>query len=65
MNEAAQHLIGEHDFRNFCKMDVENGVTNFVRSIRRVDLKEINGSNEEETGKLLLAFGNVSTKTNS
>ncbi|XP_073974707.1 tRNA pseudouridine(38/39) synthase isoform X2 [Rhodnius prolixus] len=50
MNEAAQHLIGEHDFRNFCKMDVENGVTNFVRSIRRVDLKEINGSNEEETG---------------
>jgi hypothetical protein len=22
MQEAAQHLVGEHDFRNFCKADV-------------------------------------------
>lgn len=32
MREAAAYLIGEHDFRNFCKLDVLN-VRNFVRKI--------------------------------
>jgi tRNA pseudouridine38/39 synthase len=32
MLEAGQKLIGEHDFRNFCKIDVLN-VNNFVRRI--------------------------------
>ena len=32
MNEAARYLIGDHDFRNLCKMDVVN-VTNFRREI--------------------------------
>lgn len=38
MQEAANHLVGEHDFRNFCKADVPT-VTNFVRSILSVSLK--------------------------
>ncbi|CAL1543678.1 unnamed protein product [Lymnaea stagnalis] len=44
MNEAATKLLGEHDFRNLCKMDVGNGVVNFVRKIIRADvtiLKEL------------------------
>lgn len=32
MHEAAQSLVGVHNFQNFCKIDVEN-VINFVREI--------------------------------
>lgn len=32
MQEAASHFVGEHDFRNFCKVDAEH-VKNFVRRI--------------------------------
>ena len=32
MERAAQRLVGEHDFRNYCKMDVE-ATTNFKRRI--------------------------------
>lgn len=33
MNEAVKYTIGSHDFRNICKMDVANGVTNFKRNV--------------------------------
>lgn len=33
MNQASQKLVGTHDFRNLCKMDVGNGVTNFMRHV--------------------------------
>ncbi|XP_050358568.1 tRNA pseudouridine(38/39) synthase [Nymphalis io] len=33
MGEACTHLVGTHDFRNFCKMDVGNGVTVHIRQI--------------------------------
>ncbi|XP_046975706.1 tRNA pseudouridine(38/39) synthase [Vanessa cardui] len=33
MGEACGHLLGLHDFRNFCKMDVGNGVTVHMREI--------------------------------
>lgn len=33
MNEACKYLIGEHDFRNLCKMDVNNGVVNYIRHV--------------------------------
>ncbi|XP_030765071.1 tRNA pseudouridine(38/39) synthase isoform X2 [Sitophilus oryzae] len=33
MRQASKCLIGSHDFRNFCKMDVGNGVVQFVRNI--------------------------------
>lgn len=38
MREAAQHFVGEHDFRNFCKMDVEN-VTNYTRRVLSVSVE--------------------------
>jgi tRNA pseudouridine38/39 synthase len=36
MNVAGERLLGERDFRNFCKMDVNNGVVNYMRRIDRV-----------------------------
>ncbi|XP_030064881.1 tRNA pseudouridine(38/39) synthase isoform X1 [Microcaecilia unicolor] len=36
MNAAAQKYVGTHDFRNFCKMDVGNGVVNFQRTLLAV-----------------------------
>ena len=33
LNQGGTKLLGEHDFRNFCKMDVNNGVTNYHRRI--------------------------------
>ncbi|WFD25654.1 tRNA pseudouridine(38/39) synthase [Malassezia nana] len=33
MREAASRLVGEHDFRNLCKVDASKQITNFVRRI--------------------------------
>lgn len=33
MDTAIKYAIGDHDFRNICKMDVANGVMNFKRTI--------------------------------
>ena len=41
MREAAKYLVGEKDFRNLCKMDVANGVTNFIRKIISVKLQPL------------------------
>ena len=40
MRVAAEKLRGSHDFRNFCKMDVEH-VSNFKRSVFEVSIREI------------------------
>ena len=47
MNEAGQLFVGEHDFRNFCKMDVAHGVVNYQRSIKSVDAKKLHKLNNE------------------
>ena len=39
MREALKLLVGKHDFRNFCKMDVEK-VYNFERKIHSAELTE-------------------------
>lgn len=33
MRDAASRLLGEHDFRNLCKVDASKQITNFVRRI--------------------------------
>ena len=38
IKSAGQRLLGVHDFRNLCKMDVNNGVVTFVRRIDSVDV---------------------------
>lgn len=44
MRTACQYLIGKHDFRNLCKMDVGNGVVTFDRELRDVRIVEAIGS---------------------
>ncbi|XP_039286287.1 tRNA pseudouridine(38/39) synthase isoform X1 [Nilaparvata lugens] len=41
MNKALPDLIGSHDFRNLCKMDIGNGVVKFVRTILDVKLTKL------------------------
>ena len=53
MLEAAGALIGEHDFRNLCKMDVGNGVVTYRRRISAVDLTvgaEKRDSDDDDSG---------------
>jgi len=49
MEQAGQLLLGEHDYRNFCKMDVNNGVVKFVRRIDgvKVECLEREDNNQE------------------
>lgn len=46
MREAAQYLVGEHDFSNLCKMDIMN-VSNFRRRIFSVCVKSLPGGMAE------------------
>lgn len=47
MREASQKLIGEHDFRNFCKMDVANGVVSFMRRIVSIDIQPLDDREDD------------------
>ena len=38
MKIGCNYLLGEHDFRNLCKMDINNGVVNYKRNILSADL---------------------------
>lgn len=46
MQEAATHIIGVHDFRNLCKMDVANGVTTFTRVIFTAQIKQLSSNDD-------------------
>ena len=41
MESAGKRLLGVHDFRNLCKMDVNNGVVTFVRRIDEVRIEVV------------------------
>ncbi|KAJ8922599.1 hypothetical protein NQ315_007630 [Exocentrus adspersus] len=41
---ASNKLLGTHDFRNLCKMDVGNGVVEFVRNVSYVDIRPVNAT---------------------
>eukprot|EP00835_Amoeboradix_gromovi_P005081 NODE_445_length_8540_cov_0.746239.p2 type:complete len:406 gc:universal NODE_445_length_8540_cov_0.746239:7746-6529(-) len=46
MRKAATYLIGEHDFRNFCKID--DNLTTFVRNIYSITFSHFSNFNSEE-----------------
>ncbi|CAM9193141.1 unnamed protein product [Ectocarpus sp. 4 AP-2014] len=56
MNEAASKIVGSHDFRNLCKIDVAN-VSNFVRHIKHASVRPVpspspsNTSDQEGTAR--------------
>ncbi|PKI85368.1 tRNA pseudouridine(38/39) synthase [Malassezia vespertilionis] len=41
MRKAAARLVGEHDFRNLCKVDASKQITNFVRRIDGATIDEV------------------------
>lgn len=47
MQEACKFLIGSHDFRNLCKMDVGNGVVNYTRRLDHVEIKVATKNHEK------------------
>ncbi|KAI9003363.1 pseudouridine synthase [Hyaloraphidium curvatum] len=56
MREAAQMLVGTHDFRNFCKVDPAKPIQSFTRTILRTAILENLGQAEhvEGSSELLL-----------
>ena len=51
IREGTQKLLGEHDFRNFCKPDVLH-VYNFTRKILEFTVERAFIKNEEEYGDM-------------
>lgn len=49
MKGVGQKLVGKHDFRNYCKVDVTQTV-DFVREIYEVDIEECQVYNHNELG---------------
>lgn len=43
MQDAASRLVGEHDFRNLCKLDPAKQITVFRRRVVRADLEPVEG----------------------
>ncbi|XP_043263103.1 tRNA pseudouridine(38/39) synthase isoform X1 [Colletes gigas] len=50
MHKAVKYTIGEHDFRNICKMDVTNGVTNYKRTVIDAKVSVLRQNNEHISG---------------
>lgn len=50
MDKAAKYVMGNHDFRNLCKMDVANGVVNFTRSIDDAKVATIDEGFSDNSG---------------
>ena len=49
MRTAAQHLIGEKDFRNFCKLDANNH-TKTIRCILSADISHVDSNQKDGHG---------------
>ncbi|EJD34883.1 pseudouridine synthase, partial [Auricularia subglabra TFB-10046 SS5] len=56
MRAGAALLLGEHDFRNLCKLDAAKQISNFRRRIDRADISEVEG-----TGGALYVFDLIGT----
>jgi tRNA pseudouridine38/39 synthase len=41
MRDAARRFQGEHDFRNFCKVDPAKQISNYARRIYEADIEEV------------------------
>lgn len=61
MRESCSQLVGSHDFRNLCKMDVGNGVTEFRREILKADIIPVDPSDVDKPTSMyyLLIEGNA------
>lgn len=48
MREASHQLVGAHDFRNFCKLDVAHGVVTYVRRINSIDINLVQKNESDD-----------------
>jgi tRNA pseudouridine38/39 synthase len=46
MQSAANRLVGEHDFRNLCKLDPGKQITNFHRCVMRAQINPVSPESE-------------------
>eukprot|EP00039_Didymoeca_costata_P013043 m.192565 g.192565 ORF g.192565 m.192565 type:complete len:221 (+) comp15658_c0_seq11:161-823(+) len=46
MQAAANAFVGSHDFRNYCKMDIAGGITNYNRTIISVSISSLSDKND-------------------
>lgn len=46
MRDGAQRLVGEHDFRNLCKLDPAKQITNFNRRILSAEINSVPGERD-------------------
>ncbi|KAM8711955.1 hypothetical protein ACLKA7_012466 [Drosophila subpalustris] len=51
MQDACQLLVSHGDFRNFCKMDVHNGVTNYMRNLQVAQIKPCDDTKLQKDGE--------------
>ena len=49
MRQAAADLIGTHDFRSFCKLDITNDEPTFIRRIDNVTVEQLNIDNDSNS----------------
>ncbi|CAN0065659.1 unnamed protein product, partial [Laminaria digitata] len=49
MDDAASRIVGDHDFRNLCKIDVAN-VSNFVRHIKHASVRPVPSPSPDYAG---------------
>lgn len=62
MRDGARRLLGEHDFRNLCKLDPAKQITSFKRRILRAEISSVDGRpSDQETGEDLYVFDLVGT----
>lgn len=52
MEAAAAHLLGEHDFRNLCKLDVQRQLTSFKRKILRASITPLNNGMDDLSDRM-------------
>ncbi|KAI0920454.1 hypothetical protein AcV5_010182 [Taiwanofungus camphoratus] len=48
MQDAARRLVGEHDFRNLCKIDASKQLTTFVRRIISAQISRVGSADDED-----------------
>ena len=52
MMKAAGYFLGENDFRNFCKLDVQKQITNFKRRIEKAEIVRYDGLPANKDSKM-------------
>ncbi|XP_075988758.1 tRNA pseudouridine(38/39) synthase [Anticarsia gemmatalis] len=61
MRRGCTHVVGSHDYRNLCKMDVGNGVTQFIRELITADVIPVDKNDTDKPTSMyyLLIEGNA------